>query len=65
MLPINESVSHLAATLVEEYTLKDGVQLADALIAATARASASVLITGNVRHFRSIPALELKSFRPA
>ncbi len=34
VLPINESVSHLAATLVEEHALKDGVQLADALIAA-------------------------------
>jgi len=64
VLPINESVSHLAATLVEEHALKDGVQLADALIAATARETASVLVTGNVRHFRSIPALRLRQFRP-
>ena len=65
VLPINETISHLAATLVEEHALKHGVQLADALIAATARETASVLVTGNVRHFRVIPALQLKPFRPA
>ena len=65
IIPINESISHLAATLVEDYAMKAGLQVADALIAATARESASVLATGNVRHFRSIPGLELKTFRPA
>ncbi len=61
-IPVNEPVSHLAATLVEEHYLKNGVQLADALIAATARETGSVLATGNVKHFRSIPALQLKAF---
>jgi len=65
VLPINEPTSHLAATLVEEHALKNGVQLADALIAATAREAGSVLMTGNVRHFRAIPSLELKRFQPA
>jgi predicted nucleic acid-binding protein len=65
VLPINETISHLAATLVEEHALKHGVRLADALIAATARETASVLVTGNVRHFRAIPALQLRQFRPA
>ncbi len=65
VLPINEPISHLAATLVEEHTLKDGVRLSDALIAATARQTGSVLMTGNIRHFRAIPSLELKRFRPA
>jgi predicted nucleic acid-binding protein len=64
VIPINESISHLAATLVEEYALKAGLRIADALIAATARETASVLATGNIRHMRSIPALELKAFRP-
>ena len=43
----------------------DGIQIADALIAATARETASILVTGNIRHFRSIAALQLKQFRPA
>ncbi|SRR6266567_537575 len=64
VIPINESMSHLAATLVEEHALKDGLRVADALIAATARESGSVLATGNVRHMRSIPALAVKTFRP-
>jgi predicted nucleic acid-binding protein len=61
----NESISHLAATLMEDHALTDGLQVADALIAATARQTASVLVTGNVRHFRAIPGLELKVFRPS
>ncbi len=64
VIPVNESISHLAATLMEEHALKDGLRVADALIAATARETASVLATGNVRHFRAIAGLELKRFRP-
>jgi predicted nucleic acid-binding protein len=64
VFPINQSISHLALTLMEEHSLRNGLQLADALIAATAREMASVLATGNVRHFRPIPRLELKAFRP-
>lgn len=64
VVPINESISHLAATLVEEHALKDGLRVTDALIAATARETGSTLATGNIRHKRSIPALELKTFRP-
>jgi hypothetical protein len=64
VLPLNEAASHLALTLVEEHARKDGLQVADALIAATARQTATVLATGNIRHFRSIPSLQLKSFRP-
>jgi hypothetical protein len=64
VIPINEAISHLAATLVEEHALKHGIRVADALIAATARETSSILATGNVRHFRPIPALELRAFRP-
>ena len=65
LIPVNESISHLAVTFIEEHALKLGIQLADALIAATARETSSVLATGNVRHFRTIPALQLKAFRAA
>jgi len=64
VIPINESISHLAATLVEDHALKDGLGVADALIAATARENGTILATGNVKHMRSIAALELKAFRP-
>lgn len=65
IIPISETASHLAATLIEEFALRAGLQVADALIAATAREHSQVLVTGNVRHFRVIPQLELKAFRPA
>ena len=65
VIPVSEAISQLAATLIEEHTLSYGLQLADAMIAATARETGSDLVTGNVRHFRAIPQLELKPFRPA
>lgn len=65
VIPVSESISHLAASLVEAHTLGTGLQLADALIAATARETGSGLMTGNVRHFRGIPQLEIKPFRPS
>lgn len=65
LIPIDEPVSHLAATLMEEHAPSLGLEVADALIAATARASALPLVTGNVRHYRGIPGLEVKAFRPA
>jgi len=65
VIPVDETISHLAVTFIEEHALKHCIQLADAIIAATARETSSVLATGNVRHFRSIPALQLKAFRAA
>ena len=62
VIPLNEPMSHLGATLMEEHALSSGLQIADALIAATARETGSPLATGNVRHFRSIAGLELKVF---
>jgi predicted nucleic acid-binding protein len=64
VIPLNEAMSHLALTLVEEHARKDGLQMADALIAATARQTATILATGNIRHFRSVPTLQLRAFRP-
>jgi predicted nucleic acid-binding protein len=64
ILPLNESVGHVAAGLIEEYALSCGLRLNDALIAATARETGETLATGNLRHFRPIANLELKPFRP-
>ena len=48
---------------MEEYYPRHGLQLADVLIAATARQHGETLMTSNVRHFRSVPAVDLKAFR--
>lgn len=65
IFPISEPVSYLAATLVEDYALSHGLGVADALIAATTRQHGATLATANTRHFRFIPKLQLKRFRPS
>jgi predicted nucleic acid-binding protein len=64
ILPLSESIGHIAAGLIEEHTLSCGLHMEDALIAATARECGETLATANVRHFRHIANLELKPFRP-
>jgi predicted nucleic acid-binding protein len=64
IIPLTESIGHIAAGLIEEYALSSGLRLEDALIAATVREAGETLATGNIRHFRPIANLELRPFRP-
>jgi len=64
IVPVHESASHVALSLIEAHALPGGLRVADALIAATALAEALPLATGNVRHFKTIAGLEVKPFRP-
>lgn len=65
VLPITQSISNLACTLVEKYALSHSVHVADALIAATAMVHAIPLLTGNAKHFSAIKGLEVQVFSPA
>ena len=65
VLQIDEVVSTRAMLYVEQYSLSHGMRLADALIAATAVAHGSALLTGNSRHYRAIPDLVIEEFRPS
>ena len=49
---------------MEEFVLAYRLGVEDALIAATALERQDALATGNDKHFRMIPGLELKVFRP-
>jgi predicted nucleic acid-binding protein len=62
VLPLSEAVGAGAVAIVERHALSDGVQVADALIAATALEVRLPLCTGNARHFRSIAALSRVEF---
>jgi predicted nucleic acid-binding protein len=62
VIPLDESIGHVAAALIEEHALPSGLQVADALIAATAIGAGEVLATANVKHFRAIKSLQLKAF---
>ncbi len=64
VLPLTEDIGRRAAIYMDEYRLKCGLDLVDALVAATAVENAETLCTANVKHFRAIPDLTIKVFRP-
>jgi len=64
IVQIDADISNRAAFLVEEYALSHSMQMADALIAATALTFGSTLVTANDRHYRHIEGLALLVFRP-
>lgn len=49
---------------MESLTLSHGLQMADALIAATALEHGLPVLTGNVKHFRAVDALKIEAFEP-
>jgi predicted nucleic acid-binding protein len=64
VIHIGEAISSRASFLVEQYCLGHALQLADALIAATALETGLTLVTGNDKHYRLIDGVELRAFRP-
>lgn len=64
VLPLSERVGATAAALIEQHALAHGIQVADALIAATALESRQPLCTADTKHFRPIRALSRVAFRP-
>lgn len=63
-LPLSENIGYRAGIYMEEYSLKAGLQLADALIAATAVEREETLFSGSARHYLAISELALKPLRP-
>ena len=64
ILPVNEAISHRAMILIEEYSLKSGLHLTDALIFSTACEYSLTLCSANEKHFRDIPSLDTMVFKP-
>lgn len=62
VLPISETISHLAIELLEALSLSHGLQMGDALIASTALTHNLHILTGNTKHFRAVSGLEVVSF---
>ena len=64
ILPITENIGYRASVYMEEYCLKTGMCMADALLAATAVENQLNLCTGNRKHYKAITEIELKTFKP-
>ena len=64
VLPLSENIGHRAAIYMEEYCLQFGLQMADALVAATAVENRLTLCTANKKHYKAVKDLDIKVFRP-
>lgn len=65
ILPITTIISDRAMQLIDTYTLSHSMQLADALIAATAIEHGLTVLTANAKHFSQIGELSLEIFVPS
>jgi predicted nucleic acid-binding protein len=61
---ITEDISAKSMFYVEQYYLSHSLQLADALIGATAVVNGFEVLTANTKHYRFLGGLALKEFRP-
>ena len=64
ILYISEEISVKAMFFVEQHFLAHSVQLAYALIGATAVAYGLPILTGNDKHYKVMKDVQIKKFRP-
>ncbi len=64
VLYISEEISAKALFSVEQHFLSHSLQLADALIGATAIIHGLPILTGNDKHFRAMKDIQVKKFIP-
>ena len=63
VITMNDKITHRAMEYVESYTLSDSMELADALIAATAIENEENLCTANSKHYKCVPDLKMTVFK--
>jgi predicted nucleic acid-binding protein len=64
ILYISEEVSAKAMFYIEQHFLSHSIQLADALIGATAIAYGLPILTANDRHYKVMKDIQIKKFKP-
>ncbi len=62
IIQINQDISARAMIYVEQYHHSSSMELADALIAATCVSNSEILITGNEKHYKIVPNIQIKKF---
>jgi hypothetical protein len=63
-LPLTPAITERAIILMEKLALSHGLQLGDALIAATGIEHQLTLLTANTKHFSVVDGLQLERFEP-
>ncbi|MBU2591744.1 MAG: type II toxin-antitoxin system VapC family toxin [Nitrospinae bacterium] len=61
---VSEEISSKAMFYVEQHFLSHSIELADALIGATAIASGYPILTSNDKHYKVMKEVQIKKFRP-
>jgi predicted nucleic acid-binding protein len=64
ILYISEEISAKAMFFVEQHFLSHSVELADALLGATALTHGLPILTGNDKHYKVLKGLEVQKFIP-
>jgi predicted nucleic acid-binding protein len=64
LLSVSEAITQRAIVLMESLTLSHGLQMGDALIAATALNHGLPVLTANVKHFSAVEGLTVEPFLP-
>ncbi len=64
IVPLSVAISDRAMHLIDAYALSHGVQLGDALIAATALEHGLTVLTANIKHFGAVDGLQVEAFVP-
>ena len=64
LLPVSKAITQRAIELMESLTLSHGLQIGDALIAATALEHQLPVLTANVKHFSAVEGLKIEAFLP-
>ena len=64
ILPLTENIGHRALIYVEEHALSSNMRSGDAIISATAIENNMTLVSSNVKHFKVVRELQLKTFKP-
>lgn len=63
-LPLTPAITERAIILMETLALSHGIQLGDALIAATGLEHSLIILTANTNHFSVVKDLRLERFDP-
>jgi predicted nucleic acid-binding protein len=64
IIQINYNISKMAMFLIEDYCLSHSMEIRHALIASTALEHQEIILTGNDKHYKFIPNIQVQKFKP-